>query len=84
MPIPALFSGPKQLPWLDVLRGSAIKLIHFMSGGRTTNPLIYSNQNFFAMITDSGWRAFVYPACYTAVCFIPVCLLYRKRIFVKV
>ncbi len=97
MTIPALFPGPKRSVSVDVLRGititaymiselpgSAIELIHFTSGGRATNPLIYSNQNFFAMITDSGWRAFVYSACYTAVCFIPVCLLYRKRIFVKV
>jgi len=84
MPIPALFPGPKRLPWLDILRGITIELIHFTSGGRTTNLLIYSKQNFFAMITDSGWRTFVYSACYTAVCFIPVCLLYRKRIFVKV
>ena len=69
---------------ISELPGSAIELIHFTSGGRTTNPPIYPNQNFFAMITDSGWRAFVHSACYTAVCSIPVCLLYRKRIFVKV
>ena len=70
MTIPALFPGPKRLVSLDVLRGITIELIHFTSGGRITNPLIDSNQNFFAMITDSGWRAFVYSACYTAVCFI--------------
>jgi len=69
---------------ISELPGSAIELIHSTSGGRTTNPPIDSNQNFFEMITDSGWRAFVYSACYTAVCLIPVCLLYRKRIFVKV
>jgi predicted acyltransferase len=38
----------------------------------------------FTYIHDPGWAAFSYSVAYTAVCFVPVWLLYRKRIFVKV
>jgi predicted acyltransferase len=69
---------------ISELLGSAIELIHFTFGGRTAGPLIYSDQHFFAIITDPGWRAFVYSVCYTAVCFIPVWILYWKKILVKV
>jgi hypothetical protein len=38
----------------------------------------------FAHIPDPGWSAFAYSVSFTAVCFIPVWILYRKRIFFKV
>ena len=38
----------------------------------------------FARIPDPGWAAFAYSISFTAVCFVPVWLLYRKRIFLKV
>jgi predicted acyltransferase len=38
----------------------------------------------FAQIPDPGWAAFAYSVSFLAVCFIPVWVLYRKKIFVKV
>jgi predicted acyltransferase len=38
----------------------------------------------FAHIPDPGWAAFAYSVSFTAFCFIPVWILYRKRIFLKV
>jgi predicted acyltransferase len=38
----------------------------------------------FAIIPDPGWAAFAFSVSYTAVCFVPVWVLYRKKIFVKV
>jgi predicted acyltransferase len=38
----------------------------------------------YALIANPGWAAFAYAVTYTAVCFVPVWMLYRKRIFVKV
>ena len=38
----------------------------------------------FAHIPDRGWAAFAYSCSFTALCFIPVWILYRKKIFLKV
>jgi predicted acyltransferase len=38
----------------------------------------------FARIPDPGWAAFAYSVSITAFCFIPVWILYRKKIFLKV
>ena len=40
--------------------------------------------NVFAHIADPHWAAFGYSVSFTAVCFIPVWILYRKKIFLKV
>jgi predicted acyltransferase len=58
--------------------------IHFTDGGKPSNPLRYVFQHVFMHIADPGWRSFAYVVAYTAVCFLPVWLLYRKKIFVKV
>jgi predicted acyltransferase len=46
------------------------------------NAVIFAN--VFARIPDPHWAAFAYSVTFTAVCFIPVLILYRKRIFLKV
>jgi hypothetical protein len=38
----------------------------------------------FAHIPDPHWAAFAYSVTFTAVCFIPVLILYRKKIFLKI
>jgi predicted acyltransferase len=58
--------------------------IHFDDAGKPSNPLRYLFQHVFMHIPDPGWRSFAYVVVYTAVCFLPVWLLYRKKIFVKV
>ncbi len=37
-----------------------------------------------AHIPDPGWAAFAYSVSFAAFCFIPVWILYRKKIFLKV
>jgi predicted acyltransferase len=38
----------------------------------------------FAQIPDRGWAAFAYSVSFTTICFLPVWVLYRKKIFMKV
>jgi predicted acyltransferase len=58
--------------------------IHFTDDGKASNPLRYVFRHVFMHIPDSAWRSFAYVIVYTAVCFLPVWLLYRKKIFVKI
>ena len=58
--------------------------IHFTDAGKHSNPLRYVFQHVFMHIPDPGWRSFAYVVAYTAVCFLPVWLLYRRKIFVKI
>jgi hypothetical protein len=69
---------------ISELLGTAIELVRFTSGGHRTNALSYIYELVFSPIGDPGWRAFAYSVSYTAVCFIPVWVLYRRKIFVKV
>jgi len=74
------------------LFGSALGAIRFTASGGltfTSNEHLESIQPYlfhhiFAHIPDPGWAAFAYAVSYTAVCLIPVWILYRKKIFVKV
>jgi predicted acyltransferase len=58
--------------------------IHFMSDGKRTNVIAFVFDHVFAHIPDPGWAAFAYSVSFTAVCFIPAWMLYRRRIFLKV
>jgi hypothetical protein len=46
--------------------------------------ITFLGEHVFARIPDRGWAAFAYSISFTAVCFVPVWLLYRRRIFLKV
>ena len=46
------------------------------------NVVIFSD--VFAHIPDPHWAAFAYSVTFTAICFIPVLILYRKKIFLKI
>jgi predicted acyltransferase len=58
--------------------------IHFTAGGQRSNVLGWVFSQVFAHIPDPGWAAFAYSVSFLAVCFVPVWVLYRKKIFVKV
>jgi predicted acyltransferase len=58
--------------------------LHFTSAGTRTNAIAFLREHVFARISDPGWAAFAYSISFTAVCFVPVWLLYRRRIFLKV
>ena len=57
---------------------------HINSGGQEMSPLGWARVHIFGLIPDPGWACFAYSVSYTAVCFIPVWILYRKKIFIKV
>jgi predicted acyltransferase len=61
-----------------------LRNIHVTSGGRRMDVDAFVFTHVFAHIPDPGWAAFAYSLSFTAVCFLPVWMLYRKRIFLKV
>jgi predicted acyltransferase len=61
-----------------------LRNIHFMYSGGRTDMIAFVSDHVFAHIPDPGWAAFAYSVSFTAVCFIPVWMLYRRRIFLKV
>jgi len=58
--------------------------LHVTSGGTRTDVITFVFDHVFARIPDPGWAAFAYSVTFTAVCFVPVWMLYRRRIFLKV
>jgi predicted acyltransferase len=58
--------------------------VPFTAGGQRTNVLAWIFVHVFAHIPDPGWAAFAYSVSILAFCFIPVWVLYRKNIFIKV
>jgi predicted acyltransferase len=52
--------------------------------GRRSDLISWIFVHTFAHIPDRGWAAFAYSVSFTAFCFIPVWILYRKKIFLKV
>jgi predicted acyltransferase len=69
---------------ISELLASGFDLIHFGSSGHGMDLLAFANTHLFAGVSDPGWRAFLYSVLYTALCFVPVWLLYRKKIFLKI
>jgi predicted acyltransferase len=69
---------------ISELLGSAIGLIPVRTGPPHNNALRFIYAHVFLHLHDPGWRALAYSLTYTAVCFLPVWMLFRKRIFVKV
>ncbi|MGO9325357.1 MAG: acyltransferase family protein [Terracidiphilus sp.] len=67
----------------DLLEG-AISLVPFSASGHRYDALSYLYDHVFVPIGDPGWRALAYSLFYTIVCFLPVLVLYRRKIFVKV
>jgi len=63
---------------------SAFYNIHTMVNGRASDAIGWLFAHSFAHIPDRGWAAFAYSASFAAFCFIPVWILYRKKIFIKV
>jgi len=58
--------------------------VHFTAAGQRTDAITFVLEHVFARVPDPGWAAFAYSVSFTAVCFVAVWLLYRKRIFLKV
>jgi predicted acyltransferase len=58
--------------------------VHFIAGGKRTDVIAFLFDHVFAHIPDPGWAAFAYSVSFTAFCFLPAWMLYRRRIFLKV
>jgi predicted acyltransferase len=52
--------------------------------GKQTSVVEAFFRSTMAHVPDPGWAAFAYSVSFTAFCFIPVWILYRKKIFLKV
>lgn len=63
---------------------SGLDAIRFNAAGHPTNAIAWVFLHTFEHIPDPGWAAFAYSVTFTAICFIPVWILYRKKIFLKV
>ncbi len=69
---------------ISELLPSALFDVHFRWNGMRMTPMGYIHMHVFAHIPDPAWGAFAFSVSFTALCFIPVWLLYRKKIFLKV
>jgi len=52
--------------------------------GKRGNIVFWLVAHTYAHIPNPGWAAFAYSLSFTAFCFIPVWILHRKKIFLKV
>jgi predicted acyltransferase len=53
-------------------------------GGRHADLMTWIFGHTFAHIPNPHWAAFAYSVSFTAFCFVPVWILYRRKIFLKV
>jgi predicted acyltransferase len=58
--------------------------IHFTANGHPTDLLAWLYQHTLRHIPDPGWSAFSFSVSIALICFVPVWILYRKRLFLKV
>jgi len=66
----------------DLMEG-ALGLFPFTASGHRYDALSYLYDHAFVPIGDPGWRALAYSVFYAMVCFLPLWVLYRRKIFVK-
>jgi predicted acyltransferase len=55
---------------------------HIKIGGQSLWAIIYSH--IFAHVRDRAFGSLLYSLSFVAVCFIPVLILYKKKIFIKI
>lgn len=58
--------------------------IRFTDGGRPTNLPGWLAEHVFVHMPTPGWAAFTFSLFTLAYCFVPVWIMYRKKIFLKV
>jgi predicted acyltransferase len=69
---------------ISELLNSTLDLIATATGNQHASVSGWIFHHFNARIPDPGWAAFSWSVLFTAVCFIPVWILYKKKIFLKV
>jgi predicted acyltransferase len=61
-----------------------VNFVPFDLNGETLNALGWMRTYVCGQIPNPGWAAFSYSVLFTAICFVPVWILYEKKIFLKV
>jgi len=84
--LPFLILGSNSIAayMISELLGTVLDLIHLPYNGRHIGPLGWLYVHVFAKIPDGGLASFAYSFTYLVICFIPVWIMYRKKIFLKV
>lgn len=70
------------MPWVTFHSAGSPLLVH--DDGRLTTIFGWWNLSFYNLIPAPHWAAFGFCLSYLAVCFIPVWILWKKKIFVKI
>jgi predicted acyltransferase len=83
---PALVLGANSITayMFSELVPGLLERIHFLADGKETNPMLWLADHVFIHMPTPGWQAFAFSFFTLAYCFIPVWILYRKKIFLKV
>lgn len=58
--------------------------IYWEEGDRDINACIWYGEHVTGWITNPGWHAFSFSLTVVMLCFLPVCWMYRKKIFWKI
>jgi predicted acyltransferase len=66
------------------LLSSALSTIFVHDGGRITDLQQYIYLHWFFPIINPSFGSLLYALAFVLVCFVPVLLLYRKKIFIKI
>jgi predicted acyltransferase len=69
---------------ISELLPSAAGLLKWTEDDFQTNAFAWARAHVFGQIPDPGWAAFAYSFSFMALCFVPVWIMYRKKIFLKV
>ena len=69
---------------ISELLAGGIDTIEFRDGGHVTSLQQYIYFHFFYPLVNPSFGSLLYALTYVLVCFVPVLVLYRKKIFLKV
>jgi predicted acyltransferase len=61
-----------------------IYVVHVPDGGKYVTLKGYLFEHFFASVFSPGMDSLVFALAFVAVCFVPVWILFRRRIFIKI
>ena len=64
--------------------GGFVSLFPFNDNGHRTNLFSWAWVHGFNHIPDPGWASFAFSFCFMLMCYIPVWICYKKKIFLKV
>jgi predicted acyltransferase len=66
------------------LLAAGLGTINVHDGGKITNLQQFIYQHWFFPIINPSFGSLMYAITFVLVCFVPVLLLYRKKIFIKI